>query len=83
MTDHAILWAIFVVLFVALVLVIVTARRGPWKGKITSGANHFTEQDKGKRLTGSGIPDGVYIRRVDSPTQVTLGRKHRWWNPWS
>lgn len=65
MTDHAILWIIFVLLFVTLALVIVTARRGPWEGRITSGANHFTEL------------------RVDSPTQVTLGRKRRWWKPWS
>lgn len=83
MTDHTILWIIFVVLFVALVLDIIIARRGPWEGKITSGANHFTEQDKGKRLTGSGIPDGAYIQRIDSPTQVTLGRKRRLWTPWS
>ncbi len=31
MSDHAALWALFALLWVALVLVIVTARRGPWQ----------------------------------------------------
>lgn len=31
MTDHTALWAIFILLCVLFVLVVITARRGPWQ----------------------------------------------------
>lgn len=31
MTDHTALWALFILLCVLFVLVVVTARRGPWQ----------------------------------------------------
>jgi hypothetical protein len=80
MTTDAYLWAIFILLWIALVLVVVTARRGPWERKLTSGVR-FTKADKGTPIFGLGIPDGAYIYAIDSPTQVTL-RQRRSWKWW-
>lgn len=80
MTTDAFLWAIFTLLLVAFVLVIITARRGPWETRYTTSVHTFEESDKGAPMYGSELPEGAYIYRVDSPSQVTLRRRRpRWW----
>ncbi len=81
MSDHTTLWILFALFSVLLVLVVVTARRGPWQGHLTSHGQ-FDDKDQGKPISGEGIPEGAYIYRVDSPTHVTLRRRRRHgWHP--
>lgn len=78
MTTEAFLWAIYILLLVLLALTIITARRGPWQGHFTNNAAAFDKSDEGTPISGSGIPPGAYIHRVDSPTHATLRRRRRW-----
>lgn len=85
MTTDAYLWAILALLSVALVLVIVTARRGPWQyPSSTITGPHFEQGDVGSAITGPGIPPGTFVAQVTGPNtavlskQVRLRRWHYW-----
>lgn len=51
---------------------------------ITTPGAAFTRSDKGQPIYSPGLPDGLVIHRVISPTQCVVGfpRRRRWWGWW-
>jgi hypothetical protein len=65
MSDHTALWLLFALLWIALVLVIVTARRGPWQRPThrNKGAGIFWIP---RELAFSHEGDDQFVRDVEA-----------------